>query len=212
MQAWAPAQEDPEVWHQRLHGSYALLAFTPEQNLLGFGNVVCPAPVSDQELFNSLKVNLCSANPANHTATTSPIAAGAQSAPASVTTGDAASVSAAHAALAVSTTAASASTATAAPSFAVSTADTNIALLDYLYVNAANQGQHVGTQLCVALEHYLLQHHCSFVLTHASLTAQGFFAQRGYTILKKQQVERSEQLLENALMGKRLTASLDAVD
>lgn len=169
LQAWAPAQEDPEIWHQRLHGSYALLAFAPEHHLLGFGNVVCPAPASDQALFNSLPQDL--------------IVDIDESLP---------------------------STGVKPSGAPFSTA--NIALLDYLYVNAANQGQHIGTQLCAALEYYLLQHHCSFVLTHASLTAQGFFAQRGYTILKKQQIERSEHLLDNALMGKHLTHLLDPIN
>lgn len=174
LQAWAPAHEDPAIWKERLHGSYALLAFSPEQHLLGFGNVVCPAPDSDLALFRAFNPPL-DTKEHKDTATTATTATATTTNP--IASGD-------------------------------STNETlsldNIALLDYLYVSAAHQGQHIGTQLCMALELYLKQNHCSMVLTHASLTAQSFFAQRGYTILKHQQVERRDQVLANALMGKRL--------
>ena len=42
------------------------------------------------------------------------------------------------------------------------------------------------------------------VTTHASITARPFFEQRGYRVVKEQQVERRGQMLTNYVMVKDL--------
>lgn len=41
------------------------------------------------------------------------------------------------------------------------------------------------------------------IVTHASITAKGFFEKRGYKVLKKQQVEREGIYLINFIMELR---------
>ena len=71
--------------------------------------------------------------------------------------------------------------------------------LDRLYVHKDRQGRGIATALCDALEG------ASGVprfTTHASLTARGFFAGRGYRVVREQQVERGGVLLTNFVMEK----------
>lgn len=78
-------------------------------------------------------------------------------------------------------------------------ADPQTGYLDRLYVRWDKQGQGIGTLLCRALEQA-----CTgpVVYTYASLSAQSFFAHRGYRLVYRQQVERRGVLLENARMEK----------
>ena len=64
--------------------------------------------------------------------------------------------------------------------------------LDRLYVHKDWQGRGVATALCDALP--------KAKLTHASLTARPFFEQRGWRVVKEQQVERQDVLLTNFVM------------
>ncbi|MGN8897770.1 GNAT family N-acetyltransferase [Flavonifractor sp. HCP28S3_F3] len=64
--------------------------------------------------------------------------------------------------------------------------------LDRLYVHKDWQGRGVATALCDALP--------EAQLTHASLTARPFFEQRGWRVVKEQQVERRGVLLTNFVM------------
>lgn len=64
--------------------------------------------------------------------------------------------------------------------------------LDRLYVHKDWQGRGVATALCDALS--------GAKLTHASLTARPFFEQRGWQVVKEQQVERRGVLLTNFVM------------
>ena len=64
--------------------------------------------------------------------------------------------------------------------------------LDRLYVHKDWQGRGVATALCDALP--------GAKLTHASLTARPFFEQRGWRVVKEQQVERRGVLLTNFVM------------
>lgn len=64
--------------------------------------------------------------------------------------------------------------------------------LDRLYVHKDWQGRGVATALCDALP--------GAKLTHASLTARPFFEQRGWQVVKEQQVERRGVLLTNFVM------------
>lgn len=70
--------------------------------------------------------------------------------------------------------------------------------LDNLYVHADHQGQCVATAICDRLEAAVPGN----ILVHASLTAKPFFAQRGYRVVKEQQVERQGIWLTNFVMVK----------
>ena len=70
--------------------------------------------------------------------------------------------------------------------------------LDRLYVRWDCQGMGIATALCDILES------CTDggKITHASITAMGFFKKRGYRVLKEQQVQRSGIYLTNYVMEK----------
>lgn len=72
--------------------------------------------------------------------------------------------------------------------------------LDRLFVHKDYQGMGIAAALCDRLEA-----HCpnSLITTHASLTARPFFEKRGYRVVKRQQVERSGELLTNFVMEKQ---------
>lgn len=70
--------------------------------------------------------------------------------------------------------------------------------LDRLYVHRDHQGQGIATALCDALEQAVPEPYT----THASLTARPFFEQRGYRVVREQQVERKGILLTNFVMQK----------
>lgn len=69
--------------------------------------------------------------------------------------------------------------------------------LDRLFVHKNYQGQGIATALCNKLESNLEK-----VTTHASITAKPFFLQRGYTVIKEQQVLRDGIYLTNYVMEK----------
>lgn len=72
--------------------------------------------------------------------------------------------------------------------------------LDRLYVHHLHQGQGVATALCDALEaHFAVPRY----ETHASITARPFFSQRGYQVIREQQVLRKGVLLTNFVMVSR---------
>jgi putative acetyltransferase len=68
--------------------------------------------------------------------------------------------------------------------------------LDRLYVHKDYQGQGIASKLCDQLEKSVREP----VVTHASITARPFFEQRGYRVVKEQQVERQGILLTNFVM------------
>lgn len=71
--------------------------------------------------------------------------------------------------------------------------------LDRLYVHADHQRQGIATALCDALEAQLPGY--TFT-THASITARPFFENRGYVVLREQQVQRRGVWLTNYVMQK----------
>lgn len=73
--------------------------------------------------------------------------------------------------------------------------------LDRLYVHKDYQKQGIATAICDKLEHAF---GVSKITTYASITAKPFFLHRGYTIIKEQQVIRSNVPLTNYIMEKRL--------
>lgn len=72
--------------------------------------------------------------------------------------------------------------------------------LDRLYVHADFQGMGIASAICNKLE----QSAPGRVVTHASITARGFFEKRGYRVIREQQVERQGILLTNFVMEKEL--------
>lgn len=70
--------------------------------------------------------------------------------------------------------------------------------LDRLYVHSEYQGKGIATAICDRLEAAVQGN----VVTHASITARPFFEQRGYKVVKEQQVERQGIFLTNFVMIK----------
>lgn len=71
--------------------------------------------------------------------------------------------------------------------------------LDRLYVHGDYQGKGIATAICNQLEQAVQGN----VITHASITAKPFFEQRGYEVIKEQQVERQGIFLTNFVMEKK---------
>lgn len=71
--------------------------------------------------------------------------------------------------------------------------------LDHLYVHKDYQHVGIATKLCDLLEK---QSSTKMFSTHASITAKPFFLNRGYYVVKEQQVERKGVLLTNYIMKK----------
>lgn len=75
----------------------------------------------------------------------------------------------------------------------------NTGYLDRLFVHADYQKQGAASALCDLLEKSVP----GDITTHTSITAKPFFEKRGYTVIKKQQVERKGILLTNFIMKKK---------
>lgn len=71
--------------------------------------------------------------------------------------------------------------------------------LDRLYVHRDYQRCGVATAICDRLEPVAPER----IVTHASITAKPFFEQRGYVVVRAQQVERRGVALTNFVMEKR---------
>lgn len=71
--------------------------------------------------------------------------------------------------------------------------------LDRLYVHKDYQRKGIASAICDRLEG---EFKGAKITTHASITAVPFFQQRGYKIIKKQQVERRGVFLINYVMEK----------
>jgi len=70
--------------------------------------------------------------------------------------------------------------------------------LDRLFVHKDFQGNGIATAICNNLEQAVT----GTIIVHASITAKPFFEKRGYTVLRKQQVERQGIFLTNFIMKK----------
>ena len=73
--------------------------------------------------------------------------------------------------------------------------------LDRLYVHKDYQGRGIATAICDKLESVV---RTEKIVVHASITAKGFFAKRGYVVIKKQEVERDGIRLINYVMEKEV--------
>lgn len=78
--------------------------------------------------------------------------------------------------------------------------DTAAGYLDRLFVHAEYQGRGIGSAICERLEEAAK----GMITVHASITAKGFFSQRGYAMIGKQQVMRKGVFLVNFVMKKQL--------
>lgn len=72
--------------------------------------------------------------------------------------------------------------------------------LDRLYVHKDYQGDGIATAICDALEKAV---DVAVITTHASITAKPFFRNRGYRVVKEQQVIRDGIELTNYVMEKQ---------
>ncbi|MDE7329555.1 MAG: GNAT family N-acetyltransferase [Clostridia bacterium] len=73
--------------------------------------------------------------------------------------------------------------------------------LDRLYVRKGYQRQGIATAICNKLEQAVK---VNKIITHASITAKPFFEQRGFKVVKEQQVERDGIALTNYVMEKQV--------
>ncbi len=77
-----------------------------------------------------------------------------------------------------------------------------IKYLNRLYVHKDYQGLGIGTAICDMLEKNLLENKVNKIIVHASITAKKFYENRGYIVIKEQQVERKGVSLTNFVMEK----------
>lgn len=70
--------------------------------------------------------------------------------------------------------------------------------LDRLFVHSDYQGKGIATAICNQLEAAVQGN----IVTHASITASSFFENRGYKVIKEQQVVRQGISLTNFIMEK----------
>lgn len=75
---------------------------------------------------------------------------------------------------------------------------------DFLYVHKDYQRLGVATLIADEIEEYVYSRGIKSVSTHASITALAFFKQRGYSVLKKQNIERNGVYFINFMMLKSL--------
>ena len=77
----------------------------------------------------------------------------------------------------------------------------NSGYLDRLYVHKNYQRLGIATSICDKLERAVK---VNKIITHSSITAKPFFVQRGFTVVKEQQVIRNEIALTNYVMEKHV--------
>ena len=73
--------------------------------------------------------------------------------------------------------------------------------LDRLFVHRDYQRRGIATAICNKLEQAVK---ADKIITHASITAKPFFEQRGFNVVKEQQVERNGIALTNYVMEKQV--------
>ncbi len=77
--------------------------------------------------------------------------------------------------------------------------------LDRLYVHKDHQRQGIASAICDALESAVGD---GRIVTHASITAKPFFLNRGYRVIREQEVVRRGVILKNYVMEKRINSDL----
>lgn len=81
---------------------------------------------------------------------------------------------------------------------------TDTGYLDRLYVHKDYQRKGVATKIVDSLENYAKKSGVSIMSTEASITAKKFFWDKGYKVIKSQQVKRGNELLKNFVMEKKI--------
>lgn len=76
--------------------------------------------------------------------------------------------------------------------------------LDRLYVHKNHQGKKVASKLINELEDYIFKKGVKAIITDASITAKTFFENKGYKVIKEQQVELRGQVFTNFKMIKNI--------
>lgn len=76
--------------------------------------------------------------------------------------------------------------------------------LDRLYVHKNHQGKKVASNLITELENYVFNKGVKSIITDASITAKPFFENKGYKVIKEQQVELRGQVFTNFKMIKNI--------
>lgn len=76
--------------------------------------------------------------------------------------------------------------------------------LDRLYVHKNHQGKKVASNLITELENYVFNKGVKSIITDASITAKPFFENKGYKVIKEQQVELRGQAFTNFKMIKNI--------
>ena len=76
--------------------------------------------------------------------------------------------------------------------------------IDCFYVHHARQGRQVGGALIQKLQREALRLGLSHLEVEASISARGFFQRKGFTTVRRQQVERRGEILINYLMEKSI--------
>lgn len=76
----------------------------------------------------------------------------------------------------------------------------NTGYLDMLYVHKDYQRKGIATAICKELEKYF---YAGKITSHVSITAKPFFENRGYKVVREQQVERKGVRLTNYIMEKQ---------
>lgn len=79
-------------------------------------------------------------------------------------------------------------------------------LIDLAFTAPEKVGRGVGGALYAALEDAALASGMALLSVEASLIAEPFFARRGFTLLRRNRLERGGVILRNASMEKRLAS------
>ncbi len=78
--------------------------------------------------------------------------------------------------------------------------DINGDYIDRLYVHKNYQNIGIATKILKSLEKYAYESGKNIITTHVSITAKSFFEERGYKVIKEQDVKRKGEALTNYIM------------
>lgn len=80
--------------------------------------------------------------------------------------------------------------------------DKQEAYIDRLYVHKNYQGQGIASKLLEEIEAMVLKDKQKYLQVAVSITAKAFFLNKGYKIIRQQQIERQDEIFINFLMEK----------
>lgn len=76
--------------------------------------------------------------------------------------------------------------------------------LDRLYVHKNYQNKGIATKIVNCLEKHVKKLGVNIINTEASITARKFFENKGYKVIRSQQVKRQDEFLKNFIMEKKI--------